>query len=248
MKIYESNNIRNICLMGHGGSGKTSLAEVMVFHSGAINRIGKVADGNTVSDYLQEEIQRRISISTSLVPVESNGVKINVLDTPGYADFIGEVISSMRVAETGVLVICGASGLEVQAEMIWDMMEEKKLPRIIYVNKMDRENAASEKILEELKQAYPQTHFVQMQIPVGKEENFKGIIDILQSQIPPEYSDEAEILKDTLLETVVEADDDILMKYLDGEQITDAELKTVLQKALAQNIIVPVLFGSAEKI
>lgn len=247
MKSYDTNNIRNICLVGHGGSGKTSLAETFLFNAGVINRIGKVTDGNTVSDYLQEEIQRKISISTSLVPVEQKDVKVNVLDTPGYSDFIGEVISALRVVETGVLVLCGVGGLEVQAEIIWDMMEEKKLPRIVFINKLDRENSSAEKVLEQLRAAYPSARFVQMQIPVGKEESFEGVVDILQSNIPDKYKDEVETLKEALTEAAAESDDDVLMKYLEGEPLDNQKLKLIVQKALAQNMIVPVLFGSAEK-
>lgn len=247
MKSYETNNIRNICLVGHGGAGKTSLAETLLYNAGAVTRIGKVTDGNTVSDYLQEETHRQLSISTSLIPIEHQGVKINVLDTPGYSDFIGEVISALRVVESGVLVLCAAGGLEVQAEIIWDLMDERDLPRTVFINKLDRENTDYEKILEQIKTAYPNTRFVQMQIPVGKEENFESVIDIFQSDIPEKYKDDIEILKESLAEAAAEADDEVLMKYLEGETLDDNELKTITQKAIAQNMIVPVFFGSTEK-
>jgi elongation factor G len=247
LKSYETNKIRNTCLVGHGGSGKTSLAEVMLFNTGAIKRVGKVTDGNTVSDFLQEEIQRHISISTALIPVESNGTKINVLDTPGYSDFIGEVISALRVVESAVLVLCGVGGVEVQAEIIWDMMEEKGLPRFIFINKLDRENSNAEKVVEQLTTIFPDTRFVQMQIPVGKEENFEKVIDIFQSEIPDEYKDDIETLKETLTEAAAEADDEILMKYLEGESLSLEELKEITRKAIAQNMMVPILFGSVEK-
>ncbi|NLM20207.1 MAG: elongation factor G [Peptococcaceae bacterium] len=247
MKSYDTKNIRNICFVGHGGCGKTSLAETLLFNSGAVTRIGKVNDGNTVSDYLQEEIQRKISISTSLLPVENKGVKVNVLDTPGYSDFIGEVISALRVAESALLVLCGVGGVEVQAEIIWDMMEEKQIPRIIFINKLDRENSNPERVIDQLKTIYPNARFVQMQIPVGREAAFEGVVDILQSNIPEQYKEEVELLKETLTEAAAEADDDILMKYLEGEELTLDELKLITKKAMAQNMIVPILFGSAEK-
>jgi len=247
LKSYETNNIRNICLVGHGGAGKTSLAETLLYNAGAVTRIGKVTDGNTVSDYLQEETQRQLSISTSLIPVEHEGVKINVLDTPGYSDFIGEVISALRVVESGVLVLCGAGGLEVQAEIIWDLMDERNLPRTVFINKLDRENTDYEKILEQIKTAYPNTRFVQMQIPIGKEENFEGVINIFQSDIPEKYKEDVEIIKEGLAEAAAEADDEVLMKYLEGESLNDSELKLIAQKAIAQNMIVPVIFGSTEK-
>jgi len=247
LKSYETKNIRNICLVGHGGAGKTSLAETLLYNAGAVTRIGKVTDGNTVSDYLQEETQRQLSISTSLIPVEHEGVKINVLDTPGYSDFIGEVISALRVVESGVLVLCGAGGLEVQAEIIWDLMDERNLPRTVFINKLDRENTDYEKILEQIKTAYPNTRFVQMQIPIGKEENFEGVINIFQSDIPEKYKEDVEIIKEGLAEAAAEADDEVLMKYLEGESLNDSELKLIAQKAIAQNMIVPVIFGSTEK-
>ncbi|HHV64273.1 MAG TPA: elongation factor G [Peptococcaceae bacterium] len=247
MKSYDTKSIRNVCFVGHGGSGKTSLAETMLFNSGATNRIGKVTDGNTVSDYLQEEIQRHISISTSLIPIEHNGIKVNILDTPGYSDFIGEVISALRVVECGVLVLCGVGGVEVQAEIIWDMMDEKQLPRIVYINKLDRENSSAEKVMDQLKSVFPNARFVQMQIPLGKEESFEGVLDIFQSNIPDQYKDNVAMLKESLTEAAAEADDDVLMKYLEGEPLTDNELKEITKKALAQNMIVPVLFGSTEK-
>ncbi len=247
MKSYDTTNIRNVCLVGHGGSGKTSVAETLLFNAGATTRIGKVTDGNTVSDYLQEETQRHLSISTSLIPVEHKGVKINLLDTPGYSDFIGEVISALRVAETGVIVLCGVGGLEVQAEIIWDMMDERQLPRIVYINKLDRENSNAEKVMDQLKNAYKNSRFVQKQNPVGKEAAFEGVIDIFATDAPDKYHDEMEMLKEHLAEAAAEADDEILMKYLEGEPLTDAELKTIAAKALAQNMIVPIIFGSAEK-
>jgi len=247
LKSYDTKSIRNICLVGHGGSGKTSLAETLLFNSGVTNRIGKVTDGNTVSDYLPEEIQRHVSISTSLIPIEHSGVKVNILDTPGYSDFIGEVISSLRVVECGALILCGVGGVEVQAEIIWDLMDERQLPRIAFINKLDRENSNAEKVLEQLKTVFPQARFVQMQIPIGKEANFEKVIDIFQKDIPDNYKDDISMLKEALTEAAAEADDDILMKYLEGEALDDTELKTITRKALAQNMIVPVLFGSTEK-
>ncbi|NLO97588.1 MAG: elongation factor G [Peptococcaceae bacterium] len=247
MKSYDTQNIRNICFVGHGGCGKTSLTETILFNSGAVTRIGKVNDGNTVSDYLQEEIQRKISISTSLIPVENKGVKVNILDTPGYSDFIGEVISALRVADSGLLVLCGVSGVEVQAEIIWDMMVEKQIPRIIFINKLDRENANPEKVIDQLKSLYPDARFVQMQIPVGREASFERVVDILQDNIPEEYKDDVVMLREALTEAAAEADDDILMKYLEGEELSLEELKVITKKALGQNMIIPILFGSAEK-
>jgi len=250
-------------LVGHSGAGKTSLTETFLFNTGVINRIGKIAEGNTVSDYLPEEVKHKVSISTSVVPIVWQGVKVNVLDTPGYSDFFGEVKSALRVVECGVLVLCGVAGLEVQAEIIWDNMEERKLPRMIFINKMDRENANFDKVLEGLKETYPHARFVPLQIPLGQEASFKGIVDIVQNkayeyednrsgkfsirEIPPEYKDETDLLRDQLAEAVAEADDDILMKYLDGESLNDEDLQTALREAMKQNLVIPVLCGSAYK-
>jgi len=263
LKTYDTKHLRNVCLVGHGGTGKTSLTETFLFNSGVINRIGKIADGNTVSDYLPEEVKHKVSISTSLIPIEWQGVKVNILDTPGYSDFIGEVKCALRVVECGVLVLSGVAGLEVQAEITWDVMEQQKLPRVILVNKLDRENANFEKVLEQLKGTYLQTKFVPLQIPIGQEASFKGLIDIVENkayyyetngsgkfsvkEVPEEYKDETERLRDQLAEAVAEADDEILLKYLDGEGLNEEDLQTALRKALKQNLVIPVLCGSVNK-
>jgi elongation factor G len=261
LKTYDEEHLRNVCLVGHGGAGKTSLAETFLFNSGVINRIGKIAEGNTISDYLPEEVKHKVSISTSLIPIEWQGVKVNVLDTPGYADFFGEVKSALRVVECGVLVLCGVSGLEVQAEITWDVMEEQKLPGVIFVNKLDRENANFAKVLEQLKGAYPHARLVPLQLPMGQAAGFHGIIDIVENkaydyetnrsgkfsvqEVPIEYKEETDLLREQLAEAVAEADDEILLKYLEGESLNEEDLQTALRKALKQNLIIPVLCGSA---
>jgi len=263
LKTYVTDQLRNVCLVGHGGAGKTSLAETFLFNSGAINRIGKVSEGNTVSDYLPEEVKHKVSISTSLAPFEWQGVKVNVLDSPGYLDFLGEVKSGLRVVECGVLVLCGIAGLEVQSEITWGIMEEQKLPKIIVINKLDRKNANFQKVVEQLKDAYPHARLVQLQLPMGQESSFKGLIDILENkayeydtdgsgkysvkEVPAEYREETELLREQLAEAVAEADDEILMKYLEGEGLNEVDLQTALKEALRQNLVIPVLCGSANK-
>lgn len=263
MKAYNTENLRNVCLIGHGGSGKTSLAEAFLFSSGAVNRIGKVSEGNTVSDYLPEEVKHKVSISTSTIPIEWQGAKINVLDTPGYSDFYGEVKSALRVVECGILVICGVSGLEVQAEIVWDSMDEQGLPRVIFINKLDRENASFDKVLEQLRDAYPEKNFTPLFIPIGQEADFQGVVDIIRNKayyyeanssgkftvkdVPAEMADDVEVWRDNLAEAASEVDDDVLTKYLEGEALAEEDYSKILSAALKQNIIVPVLCGSAFK-
>lgn len=261
MRTYNAAQIRNVCLVGHGGSGKSSVAEALLFNAGVISRIGKITEGNTVSDYLPEEVKHNVSISTSLIPFEWQGVKINVLDTPGYLDFFGEVKSALRVVECGVLVLCGVAGLEVQAEIVLDIMAKQGLPKVIFINKLDRKNANYGKVLEQLKEAYPQERFVPLQIPIGQEENFQSVIDIIENKeyyfeadgsgkftvkdVPAEYQTDTELLREQLAEAVAEADDEILMKYLEGESLSDEDIRNALRLALKQNLITPVLYGSA---
>lgn len=261
MSTYNATQIRNVCLVGHGGSGKSSVAEAFLFNAGVINRMGKITEGNTVSDYLPEEVRHNVSISTSLIPYEWQGVKINVLDTPGYLDFFGEVKSALRVVECGVLVLCGVSGLEVQAEIALDIMAKQQLPRAIFINKLDRKNANYGKAIEQLRAAYPHERFVPLQIPIGQEENFQSLIDILENkeycfeangsgkftvkEVPAEYQTETELLREQLTEAVAEADDEILMKYLEGESLSDEDIRNALRLAFKQNLIIPVLCGSA---
>jgi len=263
LKTYDTERLRNVCLVGHGGAGKTSLAETFLFNSGAISRIGKVTEGNTVSDYLPEEVKHKVSISTSLIPMEWQEVKVNVLDSPGYLDFLGEVKSALRVVECGVLVLCGVAGLEVQSETTWGLMEEQKLPKIIFINKLDRKNANFGKVMEQLKGIYPQARFAPLQLPIGQESSFKGLIDIVENkvyeyaedgsgrystkEVPAEYEEETKGLREQLAEAVAEADDDLLMKYLEGEELNKADLQTALREALKQNLVIPVLCGSAAK-
>jgi len=261
LKTYDIKHLRNVCLVGHGGAGKTSLTETFLFNSGVINRIGKITEGNTISDYLPEEVKHKVSISTSVIPIEWQGVKVNVLDTPGYIDFFGEVKSALRVAECGILVLCGVAGLEVQAEIALNVMVQQNLPSVVFVNKLDRKNASFEKVLEQLKDAYPHAVFVPLQLPIGQEETFRGIIDIVENkeyhyeangsgkfsvkEVSAEFQAETHLLRNQLAEAIAEADDVILTKYLEEESLNTEDLQTALRQALQQNLVIPVLCGSA---
>lgn len=257
MKVYPTNQIRNIGIMAHGGSGKTSLTEALLYNSGITNRLGKVDNGNTVTDYSPEEIERKVTINLTMAPIEWQENKINILDTPGYADFFGEVTSAMRVIDSAVLVVCAVAGVEVQTEVIWDYMDEKDLPRVCFFNKMDRENADYYRVLEELKGTFNK-NIVPFHLPIGKEADFSGIIDIINNtaykfvdgkpeviSMPEEMSDEVNSYKEQLLEAVAESDDELLIKYLEGEDISSEEYKKGLISGIKNNNFVPVLCGSA---
>ncbi len=263
MKSYEMGKLRNLGIIAHGGAGKTSLAEAFLYNTGAVNRLGKVSDGNTVSDYLPEEVKHQVSISASIVPCEWKNHKINLLDTPGYSDFFGEVKSALRVVEGALLVLCGVSGLEVQAEILWEYTDSLNLPKVVFVNKLDRENANFSKVVDQIKEYYSKARIVPIQIPLGSEAGFYGLVDVLSQQallfeqngsgkfqtkpVPAELADEAIALREAISEAVVEVDDELLTKYLDGQPLTDDELKSGLRKAMAANMLVPVLCGSSLK-
>jgi len=258
LKNYQTGQIRNIGVVAHGGAGKTSLVEAMLFNTGVLSRLGRVEDGTTTSDYHPEEIAKQVTIHTSLVPCEWNGVKINLLDTPGYSDFIGEVKGALRVADCALFVVSAVDGVEVQHEVIWDIADKYNLPRIVFVNKMDRENASFNKVLDDLKAKFG-GNFVPVQIPVGAFNTFSGVVDIINNKayagegkgkevpVPGELSGEIDQYREQLVEAAAEGDDDLTMKYLEGEELTPDEIKDGLKKSIALAKVVPVLAGSATK-
>lgn len=257
MKNYKSDMIRNIGLIGHSGSGKTSLAEAMLYNSGSTDRLGKIDEGNTICDYDPEEIKRRISISNAIAPCEWKDNKINIIDTPGYFDFVGEVKSALRVVENAVIAVCAVSGVEVGTEQVFKYAEDANLPRIFFINKMDRENANFNKVLDQIREFFgPKA--VPLQLPIGSEANFNGIVDIVsekaysfadknlkECEIPEDLKDTLAKYRSALLEAVAETDDDILMKYLEGEELTDAEIEKGLRKGIISGDIFPILCGSS---
>ncbi|HEY0070234.1 MAG TPA: elongation factor G [Chloroflexia bacterium] len=259
MKLYNTAQLRNIGLFSHGGAGKTSLLEAMLFTSKATSRLGSVAEGNTVSDYDPDEIKRHISVQVSLAPVEWRDAKINVLDTPGYAEFVGEVKAAIRVADTAVLLVDASAGVEVGTEQMWRYAEERGCPRFVVVNKMDRENA-------DFMSAWRSTQNVlgkkcaPMQIPIGSQQSFKGVVDLLHQKayiyeggnsgrftegpVPADLQGEVQQLRDALVERVCETDDDLTMKYLEGEELSVEELDAALRNGVKNGDIVPVLAAS----
>ena len=238
--------IRNIAILSHGGAGKTSVSEALAFNTKVVTRLGRVDDGNTLSDYEPEEVKRAGSIQTSLIPCAWNDHKVNFLDTPGYDDFIGEVISALRASEGAIIVVAAASGVEVGTERSWKQCEESGIPRIIFVNKMDRENADFSRSLESIQGRFGRK-CVPFQLPIGAEQSFKGIVDLLQplSQVPEEVAQQAADARERLIEAVAESDDDLANKYLEGEELSAEEIATSLRKAILSDEIVPVLVGSA---
>jgi len=255
MKNYRVEELRNVSLIAHSGAGKTSLTEAILYNAGVINRLGRVEEGNTVADYDPEEVRRKISVNTSVTPWEWEGHKVNLLDTPGYADFVGEVKGAIRVSDAVIVVLCAASGVEVGTELVWQYADELKLPRLAFINKMDRENASFQRTLEQMKAKFD-VNFVPLQLPIGSQANFKGVVDLLTmkaylgdgkeaSDIPSELQEEAQALRLQMVEVAAEADDELIMKYLDGEELSEEEIHRGLAAALKNGKAVPVLCGSA---
>lgn len=259
MKEYTGDRIRNVAIVGHGGAGTTSVTEALLYRSGAITRMGKVEDGVTITDYEPEEVKRKVSVNATLAPVEWRDTKINFIDTPGFADFVAEVKGAFRAVDSALIVVCATSGVQIGTEQCWRLAEEADLPRICFVNKMDRENADFDSIMDNLRQKFGK-YVLPLQLPLGKEDNFAGVIDVYKMKafraegndseelpIPEELLPYAQAAREKMIEAAVEADDDVMMRYLDGETISDEEIMKCLIKGIRQAIIFPVLCGSAYK-
>ncbi len=259
MKNYQPDQIRNVGICSHSGAGKTSLTEAMLYTSSSIDRLGKVDEGNSTTDYDKEEIERGITINTSIAPCEWKDCKINLVDTPGYFDFLGDVKSSLRIVDGALIVVSASSGVEVGTEQVWKYANDFGLPRLIYVNKMERENADFEQTFEQLRDHFGEM-VVPVTIPIGKESSFEGVINLVtmkavypkgdgrevsEEEIPSELQDEAENYREILMESVAECNDETLEKYLEGEPLTEDEVINGVKQYTKMGEIVPVLCGSA---
>ncbi len=254
MKEYTTEFIRNVALVGHGSTGKTMMAEAFLHFSGATTRLGKVEDGTTASDFDDEEIRRKLSLYTSVIPTEHKNTKINILDAPGYTDFVGEVISALSVADGAAVLVDSLAGVEVGTEIAWRYCDEFKLPRIVIVNKMDRENANLAKVMTSLEE-FSETRLIKVQLPWGERGDFKGVIDLLSNKayegdgktaldIPAEFADAAEEARMELIEAAAEGDDALLEKYFEGGELSDAEIAAGLKKVFLAGDYVPVFVSA----
>jgi elongation factor G len=261
MKRVEPITIRNIGTFGHGGEGKTSLVEVILFDTGENTRLGRVDDGSSLMDFEPEEINRKISISASLSHFEWNKHQFHIIDTPGYANFIAEAKASMRVVDGAIVVVGGNSEVKVQTETVWGYANEFQIPRILYVSKMDTERANFLKVVEEVKKIFPSQPVVPVQLPIGGEGSFKGMVDLIQRKayfyredgsgqfelkdVPPNIKEEVERLREKLVETVVEMDDQLMEKYLESGEVSTEEIVQCLRKGTMERKLVPAVCGSS---
>ena len=257
MKVYRTDEIRNVVLLGHGGSGKTSLVEAMAYVSGAINRMGKVADNNTISDFDKEEQKRQFSISTTLVPIEWEKAKINILDTPGYFDFVGEVEEAVSAADAAVIVVSGKAGVEVGTEKAWELCDKYNLPRMVYVTEMDVDDASFRQVVQDLTDRYGKVIAPHFQ-PIRENEKLVGYVNIIKNagrrytgvgqreecEIPDYCKPNLEMYREKLLEAVAETSEEFMERYFDGDEFSVEEIRSAMRTEVMSGLIVPVAMGS----
>ncbi len=260
LKVYTTDQIRNMALLGHSGSGKTTVAEALAYVTGATKRPGHVEDGNTISDYTEEEKRRGISITSSLVPVEWDGGKLNLIDAPGYFDFSGEVRAALRATEAAMLVVDASAGIEVGTEKDWNYMEKIGFPRIIFLNKMDKENVSFDKVVEDLRARFGKK-VIPFSLPIGEGPDFKGVVDVIfqhaftyekgkstEIELDPALKKRTQELYEMIAEVVAETDDVLIEKYFAGEPFTRDELLHGVTTALLEGHLVPLMCGSASEL
>ncbi|MBX5456634.1 MAG: elongation factor G [Thermogemmatispora sp.] len=260
MKVYTAEQIRNVALISHVGAGKTSLVDAALYDSGAVTRQGKVDERTSAVDYDPEELKRGMSLHAKPVPVEWRGQKLNLIDTPGYPDFVGEVKAALRVADAALIVTTAEKGVEVGTELTWQYADERRLPRMILVNKLDRENTSFEQTLEALRARFG-LKVVPLQIPIGSQSNFKGVIDLVSRRgftfeggnkvqevtVPPDLQDQVSAFREQLIESAVENDEALMDKFLEGEELSEEELRTLVRQGTVSGELVPVVCASALK-
>jgi len=257
VKVFPSSKIRNVALVGHSGSGKTTLAEALLFRAGAIDRIGTVEAGTTVTDYDPEEHQRGTTITMALAPFEWQGHKINLIDTPGYADYAGELHAALRVTDLAIFVVDAVEGVEVQTEYAWQIAEQLGTPRMVFINKLDKERSSFDDTLSQLRDRFG-AGIAPIEIPIGKEEGFNGIADLFRDKaycydsgtakvidMPEDMVDREHEVHDNLVEGIVVGNDDLLERYLDGDVPSVEELEQVMAAGVAAAKVFPVVCGSA---
>ena len=254
MNVYTTDKIRNVVLLGHGGAGKTSLVEAMAYLSGITNRMGKISDGNTISDYDKEETKRLFSINTSVVPIIWDDVKINILDTPGYFDFVGEVEEAVSAADAAIIVVSGKNGIEVGTKKAWEICEKYKVPRMVFVTDMDIDNASYRQVVTDLQELYGKK-IAPFHLPIRENEEFVGYVNVLQQRAKrwtadgnvektevPEYSKEnLGICREALMEAVAETSEEFMDRYFNGEEFSEDEIRQALRVNVAEVSIVRVM-------
>ena len=262
MPNVPTERIRNVALVGHGGAGKTTVAEALLFVAGVTTRVGRVEDGNTVCDFDPEEHTRNLSVSLALAPFEWEGHKVNLIDAPGYADFVGDVAAALHTADLAIFVVSAVEGVEVQTEIAWRMAEELGLPRAVFVNKLDRERASFDRTLDQLKDRFG-AGIAPLELPIGEEAAFRGVVDLLSDEaetypdgsgratsgpVPDDMAVEEHAVHDALVEGIVVADDDLMERYLADEPIDLHELEVALATGIKEASVFPVLCGSATRL
>ena len=256
-----ADKLRNVALVAHGGAGKTSLAEAMLFKAGVTNRLGRVEDGNTVMDFEPEELKRQTSISSSFAQLPWKKHNISIIDTPGDQNFFTDTKLSLQAADSAVVIVDAIDGVKVQTEQGWDFCNDAGLPRAIFINKLDRERADFQRALQDVQDSFESPKPIAIQYPIGSEADFKGVVDLLSmkaytydadgnataGEIPADIKDAVESERESFIENVAEADDSLIEKYLEGEVLSDDEIKAALRKGTVSGTFVPVLCGSATK-